>query len=75
MGFEALKLELIEWLASLDNESTIQYLKVIKDSSDSDHDWWTDLTDEQKRSIERGLQDVDKGNVTSHEEVKSKYGL
>lgn len=75
MGFEALKLELIEWLASLDNESTIQYLKVIKDSSDNDHDWWTDLTDEQKKSIESGLKDVDKGNVTSHEEVKSKYGL
>lgn len=75
MGFEALKLELIEWLTKLDNESTIQYLKVIKESSENGDDWWKELSEVQKKSIERGLRDVDEGRVTSHEEVKAKYGL
>ena len=75
MGFEALKLELIEWLASLDNETTIQYLKVIKDSSDKSGDWWNDLTPDQKKSIEQGLKDAAEGRVISHNEVKAKYGL
>jgi hypothetical protein len=75
MGLEALKLELIEWLTKLDNESTIEYLKVIKESTGTDRDWWTDLSEAQKKSIERGLEDIKAGRVTSHEEVKSKYGL
>ncbi len=75
MGHEALKLELIEWLTKLDDESTIEYLKVIKESTDSEKDWWSDLTTAQKDSINRGLQDSDEGKLTSHKEVKSKYGL
>ncbi len=73
MGLEAVKLELIEWLTNLNDELTIEYLKVVKDSSD--HDWWNDLTEEQKAAINRGLQDIDAGRVTPHNEVKAKYGL
>ena len=75
MGHDAIKLELIEWLTRLDDEETIEYLKVVKDSKLTDHDWWDDLTDEQKKGIERGLQDIDKGRVTPHQEVRDKYGL
>ncbi len=75
MGHEAIKLELIEWLTKLDDYETIQYLKIVKDSKDKHSDWWDDLTDEQKEGVQRGLNDIDKGNVISHEEVKSKYGL
>lgn len=75
MGLEAIKLELIEWLAKLDNETTLEYLKVIKESSETKQDWWLDLSDEQKKSIQRGLDDIRAGRVTSHEEVKSKYEL
>ena len=41
MGLEAIKLELIEWLAKLEDEDTIEYLKVVKDSK-SENDWWKD---------------------------------
>jgi hypothetical protein len=74
MGNEALKLELIEWLAQLNDEDTIQYLKVVKDSS-SEKDWWPNLTPEQRAGIERGLQDIDQGKITSHEDVKKRFGL
>lgn len=75
MGHNAIKLELIEWLAKLDDDETIEYLKVVKDSKLSNHDWWDDLTSNQKQSIERGLRDIDQGKTIPHQEVKKKYGL
>ena len=75
MGHEALKLELIEWLTHLNDDDTITYLKIVKDSSEKGSDWWQELTDEQKAGIERGLQDIDAGRVTPHDQVKDKYGL
>lgn len=75
MGHEAIKLELIEWLTKLDDDETIQYLKIVKDSKDKHSDWWNDLTEEQKSGIQRGLNDIDQGKVIPHDEVKRKYGL
>jgi hypothetical protein len=75
MGHEALKLELIEWLTHLDDDDTISYLKIVKDSSEKGSDWWQELSGEQKRGIERGLRDIDAGKVTPHDQVKKEYGL
>jgi len=75
MGHEAIKLELIEWLTKLEDDETIDYLKLLKDAKISQDDWWHYLKDEQKAGIERGLKDIDLGRVTVHEEVKQKYGL
>ena len=75
MGNEAIKLELIEWLSKLNDDETIEYLKVVKDSKSKENDWWDDLTAEQKKGIERGLRDIGQGRITPHEEVKKKYGL
>ena len=75
MGHEAIKLELIEWLTKLEDEETIDYLKIVKDANVLHEDWWLDLTDEQKSGIERGLKDVDDGRVTPHDIVRQKYGL
>lgn len=75
MRQDAIKLELIEWLSTLEDSETIKYLKVVKESNKPGKDWWHDLTDAQKKGIERGLKDIDAGRVVSHERVKSKYGL
>ena len=75
MGHEAIKLELIQWLTKLEDDETLDYLKVVKDSSDSSTDWWHDLSEEQKSGIERGLKDVDQGKTHSHKDIKLKYGL
>jgi len=75
MGHDAIKLELIQWLTKLEDDETLDYLKVVKDSSDSNKDWWDELSDEQKSGIERGLEDVDNGRVHSHKDIKLKYGL
>lgn len=48
MGHDAIKLELIEWLAKLEDNETIEYLKVVKDSEISNRDWWSELSDDKK---------------------------
>ena len=75
MGHEAIKLELIEWLTHLDDDDTISYLKIVKDSCETGSDWWQELSEDQKEGIERGLRDIDAGRVTPHDQVKKKYGL
>ena len=75
MGKQELNSELLEWLSSLEDMDTLQYLKMIMESGVDDNDWWDDLTHEQKNGIERGLKDIEEGRLTSHEEVKKKYGL
>jgi hypothetical protein len=75
MGHEAIKLELIEWLTKLEDDETLEYLKVVKDSKSSKSDWWDDLSEPVKASIERGLKDIEEGRTTPHEEVKKRYGL
>ena len=75
MSNEALKLELIEWLAKLNDRETIEYLKVVKDSKTSGKDWWDELSESQKAGIERGLNDIDSGKIVPDEDVRKKYGI
>ena len=75
MGQEAIKLELIEWLTKLNDLETLNYLKIVKDSSTGNQEWWNDLSEQQRLGIQRGLKDIDEGRVVAHEEVKKKYGF
>ena len=75
MGHEVIKRELIQWLTKLEDDATLDYLKVVKDSSDHQNDWWHDLTDDQKSGISRGLSDVDAGRVHPHKDIRIKYGF
>ena len=75
MGHDAIKLELIEWLTQLEDDATIKYLKIVKDARAKNSDWWDELTEDQIKSIERGLRDIDQGKVAPHDQVKRKYGL
>ena len=75
MGQERIKLELIEWLTKLNDLETLSYLKVVKDSKSVEQDWWSDLTEQQRDGIQRGLKYIDEGRVVSHSDVKKRYGL
>ena len=68
------KLELIAWLTVLDDQETISFLKSVKDSQISGSDV-TALSDYDINGIDRGMEDVEKGRVIPHEEVKRRYGL
>lgn len=72
MGYDALKLELIEWLSKLEDPETIEYLKIVKDSKNSNKDWWNDLSDSEKAGIARGLNDIQNEQTVAHEYVMKK---
>jgi len=69
---QELKLELITWLALLDDQETLDALKIIKDSRSNVDD---DLSDYNKRAIDEGLRDIEEGRVISREDFNRKYGV
>jgi len=71
MNIQAEKLELIEWLARINDFSIIDKIKSIK--ADYSNDWWDQISEEEKESIQQGLLDIEEGNVKTHEEVKQIY--
>jgi len=73
MKQEAIKIELIEWLQNLKDIDTLNFLKVLKDSSIKNQDWFHELSEEEKMGIERGLRDIKNGKTFSYDEVKIKY--
>lgn len=39
----------------------------------SEEDWYDELSDAEKKSIELGLEDIEEGRVVAHSEVKKLY--
>ncbi len=37
-------------------------------------DWWDDISTPQKKAIDKGLAQLDNGEVVAHKEVMKKYG-
>ena len=65
------KIELIQWLSTLNDISVIEKIMKLRERERSD--WWNEISDAEKKSIEKGLEDVKSGNVESHAEVKKIY--
>ena len=72
INIEKDKLEIIKWVATLKDETSIERLKMLKDSR-GDVDWWGEISDAEKRAIEKGLEDIKAGRVKSHKQVKKLY--
>jgi predicted transcriptional regulator len=72
MSIENEKLKLIEWIKNIRDDSTIEKIKMLKDKS-AETDWWDEISEEEKASIEKGLADIKEGRVIPHSEVKKKY--
>ena len=65
------KVELIQWLTTLNDESIIQ--KLIDFRNSQTKDWWQELSDSEINSIEKGIKDADKENLVSHSEARKVY--
>jgi len=72
MDIHATKLELIQWLSTIENPSLIQKIKKLRDSQKED--WWSQLSQAEVDAIEEGIKDADEGNVVSHKEARKIYG-
>ncbi|MBC9794412.1 hypothetical protein [Sinomicrobium weinanense] len=66
------KIELIQWLTTLEDRSLIQ--KIMDLRNREPNDWWDEVSDAEKKSIESGIADADKGNLKPQAEAKKIYG-
>ena len=64
------KLEIIKWVTTLKDETSIERLKMLKDSR-SKGDWWDQISDEEENAIDKGLADIKAGRQRPHKEVKN----
>ena len=65
------KIELIQWLSTLNDPSLIDKLMTLRIKEKSD--WWNEISTEEQRSIEKGIQEANKGQLTAHSNVKKVY--
>jgi hypothetical protein len=75
MNTQGMKLDLISWIAELNDYAILQQLENYKDAAKSD--WWNDLPYEIKESILEGKVQIQKGESYEHtavlNELSAKY--
>lgn len=65
------KIELIQWLSTLNDQSLIEKLMKLRKKEKTE--WWNEISTAEKKSIEKGIQDANNGKLTSHSNVKKVY--
>ena len=71
IDLENKKIELIQWLSTLDNEIIIDKLMELRESEQTD--WWNGISEGEKESIEKGIEDANSGNLKPQSEVRKLY--
>lgn len=72
MNLQATRLELIQWLSTIDNPSIIE--KIMAILNNEKEDWWDNLSALEKESINKGIEDADAGNLKDHDQARKIYG-
>jgi predicted transcriptional regulator len=72
MNQEKEKLEIIKWVKTLKDDTSIERLKMLRDSHRK-LDWWDEITDDEKNAIGKGLADIKAGRVKPHQHVRKVY--
>ncbi len=65
------KIELIQWLSSLNDRATIE--KLIQFRKRETKDWWDTVSDEEKLSLEKGMKDADNKKLNTHLSARRLY--
>ncbi len=71
LNIQSKKLELIQWLSTIEDLSVLN--KIIDLKKQENKDWWNLISDNEKQSIEKGLQDADAGKLNSHSKARQLY--
>ena len=65
------KLELIQWLSTIEDSTIIE--KIMDLRKKESKDWWNSISESEKESIEKGLQDADAGKQNPHSNARKIY--
>ncbi len=69
MNIQAKKYKLIKWITNIQDSKLIDKLVKIADETD----WWDEISEPEKTSIEKGLKDLEEEKVIYHSEAKKIY--
>ena len=69
---QATKLELIQWLSTLDNPKVLEQILAIRNTTKND--WWPEASADVQQSIEQGVNDADSDKLHPHAEARKLYG-
>ncbi|WP_407534121.1 hypothetical protein [Elizabethkingia miricola] len=65
------KLELIQWLSTLEDQSIIEKLIALR--KEEAKDWWNSISDNEKNAIEKGIEDADSEKLETHSNARKLY--
>lgn len=65
------KIELIQWLSSLEDNTIID--KLIQFRKRETKDWWDTVSKEAAISIEKGIEDADNKKLNDHSSARKRY--
>lgn len=71
MDIQAEKYSLIEYITQVKDADIIEKIKQFVKATD--HDFWNDLSTDQKKEIQYGIDELDKGEKVSYDEIISKH--
>jgi len=72
MNQEKEKLEIIKWVRTLKDDSSIERLKMLR-KSHTRLDWWTEIAEDEKSAIDKGLADIKAGQIKPHRDARKIY--
>ncbi len=73
MEIQSIKSELHAIIDQANDLKLLEAIRTLLRSKTDDPDFWDQLPDSQKKSIERGLEQAANGQTTPHEDVMTKY--
>ena len=71
MSIEAKKLELMNLLLQTQEERVLAKLKKVFEEEETD--WWSEISEEERKEIETGLNQADAGDLIPYAEVKKHF--
>lgn len=73
MGSQILdkKIELIQWLSTLEDKSIID--KLVRFKREETKDWWNSISIDEQQSVEKGISDAEEGKLTPHSTARKLY--
>jgi hypothetical protein len=74
MNLSAEKLDIIQRICEIQDNDLIDLIKnIITVPNVSKADWWDQTTQEEKDSINRGINYLQQGKVHRHDQIRKKY--
>lgn len=67
------KIELIQWLSTIEDLNLLEKIHDLL-TVEVQKDWWNEISDAEKVSIEKGLEDAKNKKLNPHSKAKEIYG-